>query len=76
MKIVVVFSFIILTNISFSQSPKRFFKWGEIDNPDNFLISYETKFKNLPLKGKLKKQPWSGYYWATYKRWNHLPMAN
>lgn len=67
MKFIFFISLFFFVNTSFSQISKRFYKWGKIDDPENFLIGYETKFKNLPLNGKLKKQPWSGYYWPTYK---------
>ena len=66
MKWVILFLFITLSHNSFSQLRKNSYKWGKIDNPDDFLIGYETRFKDLPLKGKLKKHPWSGYYWATF----------
>ena len=66
MKWVILFLFITLSHNSFSQLRKNSYKWEKIDNPDDFLIGYETRFKDLPLKGKLKKNPWSGYYWATF----------
>ena len=66
MKCLILLLFITLSHNSFSQLRKYSYKWGKIDNPDDFLIGYETRFKDLPLAGKLKKLPWSGYYWATY----------
>ena len=67
MKFIFFIALFFLATNSFSQVTKRLFKWKKIDDPENFLLGYETKFKNLPLKGKLKNQPWSGYYWPTYK---------
>ena len=67
MKFIFFMTLFFFANSSFSQISKRLYKWGKLDDPENFLLGYETKFKNLPLKAKLKKQPWSGYYWPTYK---------
>ena len=77
MKIIFFIALLILTNNSFTQVKKNFYKWDKIDNPEDFLIGYETKFKHLPLKGNLKRLPWSGYYWATYNggiayRWQSI----
>jgi hypothetical protein len=79
MKLLIIFSLIFLSKSLFSQVIKKNFKWGDIDNPDDFLIGYETSFKNLPLEGKLKEEPWSGTYWATYQggityRWNKFKV--
>ena len=67
MKLSVFLFLFIFSQNSISQLTKKLYKWGKIDDPEEFLLGYETKFKNLPLKGKLKNQPWSGYYWPTYK---------
>ena len=61
MKFIFFIALLFLVNNSFSQISKRLYKWGKLDDPEEFLLGYETKFKNLPLKAKLKKQPWSGY---------------
>ncbi|MBG08224.1 MAG: hypothetical protein CME68_05660 [Halobacteriovoraceae bacterium] len=67
MKLTVFLFLFTFSQNSISQLTKKLYKWGKIDDPEEFLLGYETKFKNLPLKGQLKNQPWSGYYWPTYK---------
>jgi len=41
--------------------------WNRANNPDNFDHEYKTNFWFLRKKGTVKKRPWSGDYWPTYK---------
>lgn len=51
-----------LNKISLSSSASRPFPIK--DEPSKFFnTSFDTNIKKLPLKGKVKKHPWSGSYW-------------
>ncbi|TDJ08130.1 MAG: hypothetical protein E2O68_02545 [Deltaproteobacteria bacterium] len=41
------------------------FFWNEINDPAGLVIGYNDHFNQLPLKGKIGIEPWSGDYWAT-----------
>ncbi|RLA63891.1 MAG: hypothetical protein DRQ88_01245 [Epsilonproteobacteria bacterium] len=41
--------------------------WNRANSPANFDREYKTSFWFLPKEGKVKRRPWSGDYWPTYK---------
>jgi len=41
--------------------------WMKRDDPGKLITEYESNISALPIAGKLKRKPWSGDYWATYR---------
>jgi hypothetical protein len=41
--------------------------WDYINAPENFFSNYESDFDSLPMRGKVRKMPWTGSYWPTYQ---------
>lgn len=55
--------------------------WNQANHPYWIVNQYTRIFRSLPLFGKIKNDPWSGDYWATYKggisyRWHQNDKYN
>lgn len=61
-----VFFFCGLITIARADSIPHQWFWNQANSPGKLMTSYNTKFWQLPLQGRLTKTPWSGDYWGTY----------
>jgi hypothetical protein len=67
MKIISVLSLLLTFNLLNLSLAHSFSGWDVSNDPENMRWFTRKNFRALPLEGSLKKRPWSGDYWPTYK---------
>ena len=82
MRNLIVFCLMFTFNTFAQEVPRaKDITWNQANHPYFIVQQYTRIFRALPLFGRIKIEPWSGDYWATYKggisyRWYNNDQYN